>query len=179
MRRNRSRKGGGEKILAVDNVLERVLLAIGLNFCLVFSASTYSEIYRSVDSQGRVYFSDRPMQQYDRAGYSHSSSDLTPDVSSSARSSKDLNEIAKKLRADRLERKKIRDKESKIKNAKDKNQKKKIAAAKRKKRACKKAREKEDIAFRKRTQRQSLVNMRKALDNYNKKREIRRVKCND
>jgi hypothetical protein len=43
--------------------------------------------------------------------------------------------------------------------------------------ACQKAQDNQYFAFRKRTQRQDLMSMRKALANYEIKRESRREKC--
>jgi hypothetical protein len=150
---------------------------------LFYSLYAQGEIYQWVDSQGRTQFSDSPNEKYDAAGYARqqtreqhaTTSGYDTDISSS----KNLDEIAKELKQDRLKRKKLRDKESKARAKKNKQRKKQLAAAKKKKMACKIARDKEDLAFRQRSQRQGLVKMRKALANYEKKSDIRRKKCNN
>lgn len=157
------------------------LLTLLTYFLLVFSIQAQSEIYQWVDAEGRIQFSDNPIKKYNSTGYvqkSSSNSSVTASESYSERS-KNLEEIAKVLKKDRLKRENNRKNEAKARAKKNKKQKKQLAAIKKKKLACKKAREKEDLAFRKRTKSQRLAKMRKALANYEKKRETRRKKCND
>ena len=153
-----------------------------VGFIIIFySINAQGEIYQWVDSQGRTQFSDSPIEKYDAAGYAQQPRREQPVTNSGYEtdigSSKNLDEIAKELKQDRLKRKKLRDKELKARAKKNKQRKKQLVAAKKKKRACKIARDKEDLAFRQRSQRQGLVKMRKALANYEKKSEIRREKC--
>jgi hypothetical protein len=157
------------------------LLRLATYFLLVFSLQVQSEIYQWVDSKGRIQFSDNPNKKYNSTGYaqkSSSDSSVTATESYSERS-ENLEEIAKSLKKDRIKREAIRKNEVKARAKKNKKRKKLLAAIKKKKLACKNARKKEDLAFRKRTKSQSLAKMRKALANYEKKRETRRKKCND
>jgi hypothetical protein len=104
---------------------------------------------------------------------------LTPNTAPSARPkrAKQLESIAQAFKEDRLKRENERVKQEKVRAKKKKKREKKLALAKKRKLACKKAKTGEDLAFRKRTQRQGLMQMRKALANYEKKRDIRREKC--
>ncbi len=130
-----------------------------------------AEIYKRIDSKGRSHYSDSSVANYRSAGYQKSVK-----VSSRQNSNK-LENIAKRLKKDRLKRESERTKSLSVRKKKQKKQKKLLAAADKRKKACSIARQKEDRAFRQRTQRQSLTNMRKALANYEQKREIRQVKC--
>jgi hypothetical protein len=56
-------------------------------------------------------------------------------------------------------------------------QKKKVAAKKKKIKACQLARVKEDKAFRKRMKAKDLSQSESALENYEKKRDVRKKKC--
>lgn len=155
------------------------LLKLISYFLLFFSVQVQSEIYQWVDSQGHIQFSDSPHEEYAAAGYSRQlpkAQSLTTSVPASG-NPKDLESIAKELKKDRLKRQRLRDKDSKARAKTNKKRQQQLVAAKKRKLACKKARDKEDLAFRQRTQRQGLMKMRKALANYEKKRETRRKNC--
>jgi hypothetical protein len=147
--------------------------------CLAFfySSQCVAEIYQWVDSHGRVQFSDSPSEEYHSAGYAHSADKSVPSTISQSQTLKDLNNIAKELKKDRIKREKIRAKEKQDRINDNKKRKKQLAAIKNKKRACEKARVQQNIAFRERTQYQGLIQMRKALANYERKREVRQKKC--
>jgi diphthamide synthase subunit DPH2 len=147
--------------------------------CLAFfySSQCIAEIYQWVDSQGRVQFSDSSSEEYHSAGYAHSVDKTVFSKNSQFQTLKDLNNIAKELKKDRLNREKIRAKAKQERMNHNKKRKKQSAAAKKRKRACEKARVQQNIAFRKRTQYQGLIQMRKALVNYERKRDVRQKKC--
>lgn len=160
------------------------LLACLLAF---FSMNSSSEIYHWVDAKGRQQFSDSPRESHSSEGYdsrvdhspSHSLKGYGTFVKSSEKSQtpKELERIAKKIKKDRIKRERLRAKAKRLRVKKNKKREKQLAAAKKRKQACQTAKNKEDAAFRKRTQRQGLSQMRKALSNYEKRREIRREKC--
>jgi hypothetical protein len=147
--------------------------------CLVFfySSQCIAEIYQWVDSQGRVQFSDSPSEEYDSGGYAHSVDKTVSSKTSQSQNLKNLKNIAKELKKDRLNREKIRAEEKQDRINDNKKRKRQLAAAKKRKQACKKARVQQNIAFRERTQYQGLIQMRKALANYERKREVRQKKC--
>ena len=142
----------------------------------IYSVQISAEIYQWVDSEGRQQFSDSPKEKYSSVGYA-SSVKSNPLVKPESKDLKELEDIAKNFKKDRLKREKIRAKENKARVLKNKKREKQLAAAKKRKLACKKAKKKEDLAFRQRTQRKSLTNTRKALSNYEKKRAARIEKC--
>jgi hypothetical protein len=167
-----------------NKISKKYLLMIGV--CAFFSVQSLAEIYQWVDSKGRPQFSDSPSEEYKSSGYAQSTNNsstldsaLTPNTapSSRAKSAKQLESIAQAFKEDRLKRENERVKQERVRAAKNKKREKKLALAKKRKLACKKAKTREDLAFRKRTQRQGLMQMRKALANYEKKRDIRREKC--
>lgn len=162
------------------------LKGIILSLFLMNSQLTHAEVFRWVDNQGRVQFSDIPnlVKKNDNlpntktvSQPSNQGADVIGHKKISHKEPKDLNAIAKKMKKERLMREKAKKKREKKRKAKLKKHQKQLAAAKKKKLACKKAKENEDLAFRKRTQQQGLLKMRKALANYEKKREARRKKC--
>ncbi len=134
-------------------------------------ATVSAEIYKRVDAQGRTHFSDSSLTSYKSVGYQQVS------TSSSKQNSDALEKVAKRLKKNRLKREGERKRSLSKRKQKHKKQLKLLAAANKRKKACSVARQKEDKAFRQRTQRQSLTKMRKALANYEKKRELRQVKC--
>lgn len=156
-------------------------------FILISGLEAQAEIYKTVDENGRVHFSDSPIntpttsssktlkEGYQAAGYSTGYDSSSSSVKKT--DSKALEKIANDLKKDRLQRKKLRKKELAEAQKKRKLQKKKIAAEKKKKKACKVARSKEDKAFRKRSNAKNLSQAESALENYEKKRDIRRLKC--
>ena len=164
------------------------LKGIILSLFLMNSQLTHAEVFRLVDKQGRVQFSDIPNLEKKTKNDnlpntktvsqpSNQYADVIGHKKISNKEPKDLNAIAKKMKKERLVREKSKKKREKNRKAKLKKHQKQLAAAKKKKLACKKAKENEDLAFRKRTQQQGLLKMRKALANYEKKREARRKKC--
>jgi hypothetical protein len=153
---------------------------------LLWSSYGQAEIYQWLDSNGRLQFSDTPPASFSNSPSNSPAATHVPstDISeienssvSSAKRTENLQRIAKKLKKDRLKREKVRAKELRSRAKKDKKRKKKLAAAKKRKAACKKARTAEDLAFRQRTKRHGLNKMRKALANYEKKRQARQNKC--
>lgn len=158
------------------------VLGTGLGL-LVFN-QTLAEVYKNIDAQGRVYFSDRPIkssqshsaQDYSAQGYSAQgySEKANP---AQAPDNSQLEKIANKLKAQRLKRQAQRDKKLKKAIKKQKQQQKKLAAAKKKKKACALARKKEDKAFRQRSQANNLSQAESALARYEKQRDIRATKC--
>jgi hypothetical protein len=150
-----------------------------LIICLAFfySSQCIAEIYQWVDSQGRVQFSDSSSEEYHSAGYAHSANKTVSSKTSQSQTHEDLKNIAKELKKDRLNREKKQAKEKQDRINDNKKRKKQLAAVKNRKRACEKARVQQNIAFRKRTQHQGLMQMRKALANYERKREVRQKKC--
>jgi hypothetical protein len=150
-----------------------------LIICLAFfySSQCLAEIYQWVDSQGRVQFSDSSSEEYHSAGYAHSANKTVSSKTSQSQTHEDLKNIAKELKKDRLNREKKQAKEKQDQINDNKKRKKQLAAVKNRKRACEKARVQQNIAFRKRTQHQGLMQMRKALANYERKREVRQKKC--
>jgi hypothetical protein len=142
-----------------------------------YSSQCIAEIYQWVDSQGRVQFSDSSSEEYHSAGYAHSANKTVSSKTSQSQTHEDLKNIAKELKKDRLNREKKQAKEKQDRINDNKKRKKQLAAVKNRKRACEKARVQQNIAFRKRTQHQGLMQMRKALANYERKREVRQKKC--
>lgn len=153
------------------------LLPMLVSFSFLYSPQVLAEIYSWVDSAGRSQFSDWPNEDYSSSGYVQSHKTLPLTYSHNSKSPKELEDIAKQLKSNRLKREKAKARDDKARLKKNKKRKQQLAAAKKRKLACKKARNKEDLAFRSRTQRQGLSQMRKALANYEKKQQIRREKC--
>ncbi|MGK0474898.1 MAG: hypothetical protein ACJAYV_000546 [Oleispira sp.] len=154
------------------------VLSLTACWAFLYSPHSSSEIYQWVDSQGRLQFSDSPEKIYGSSGYAHSdNSNASSSSTPKYEELKNLKGIAKELERDRLKRATIRDEEDKAWVKKNKKRKKRLAAIKKNKLACQKAQDNEDLAFRKRTQRQGLMQMRKALANYEIKRELRRKNC--
>ena len=133
--------------------------------------TVHGEIYKRTDADGNTSFSDSPLANYHSGGYGNVQHDST------AVDHKALEGIAKRLKKERLQREKSQKKALANRLKKHKQQQKLLAAAKKRKQACRLARKKEDLAFRKRTQRQSLNKMQNAFSNYEKKRDIRETKC--
>jgi hypothetical protein len=152
-----------------------------LYLLLTISHLAHAEVFRWVDTQGRVQFSDVPNTKSANIKAASQAlkakTDAVDHKKISNKEPKDLKAIAHKMKKERLAREKAKKKRDKNRQVKLKKHQKQLAAAKKKKLACKKAKEKEDLAFRKRTQQQGLLKMRKALANYEKKREARRKKC--
>jgi hypothetical protein len=146
------------------------VLSLIVCWAFLYSPHSSSEIYQWVDSQGRLQFSDRPEVINGSSGYAHSANNSASSSTPQYKKPKDLQGIAEKLKRDRLKREAIRNKE----NKKRKNR---LAAIEKKKLICQKAQANEYLAFKKRTQHQGLMAMRKALANYEIKRESRRKKC--
>lgn len=149
----------------ISSVLKSMLMG-GLSLA---SLTIQAEIYRHSDEQGRHYFSDSPHGNYPSSGYSASKGKKTD--------YKALDQTAKRLKKDRMQREQERKKALAKSKLKRKKQQKILAAAEKRKKSCYLARKKEDAAFRNRTKRQSLSKMRNALSNYEKKREARIAKC--
>jgi hypothetical protein len=150
----------------------------------LYSPHSSGEIYQWLDSQGRLQFSDRPDIRTGSSGYAHSANNSASASTSKyknstpkSKASKDLNGIAEKLKKDRLKREAIRDTEDKAWVKKNNKRKKRLAVIEKKKLVCLKAQANQYLAFKKRTQRQGLMAMRKALANYEIKRKFRREKC--
>jgi hypothetical protein len=154
----------------------------------LYSPHSSGEIYQWVDSQGRLQFSDRSNITNGSSGYAHSANNsasaITPSIipkyknsTPKYKASKDLKGIAEKLKRDRLTREAIRDTEDKARVKKNNKRKKRLAVIEKKKLVCQKAQANQYLAFKKRTQRQGLMQMRKALANYEIKRKSRRKKC--
>jgi hypothetical protein len=156
--------------------LYKVLSLIVCWVCL-YSPHSSSEIYQWVDSQGRLQFSDRANKRNGSSGYAHSVSNSASSSIPKYKTSKDLSAIAKKLKRDRLKREIIRDKEAEARVTNNKKRRDRLATIEKKTLACQKAQANEHLAFRKRTQRQGLIPMRKALANYEIKRKSRLKKC--
>lgn len=156
----------------------RVLI---LYLLLMISHLAHAEIYRWVNSHGRVEFSDVPNTKAVNTKTANQvlkvKTDGVDQKKISNKQPKDLKAIARKMKKERLAREKVKKKRERNRQIKLKKHKKQLVAAKKKKLACKKAKEKEDLAFRKRTQQQGLLSMRKALANYEKKRKTRLKKC--
>jgi hypothetical protein len=166
------------------------LTMFGLVLGIEAQAESYKTIYKTIDENGRVHFSDSPRAQnsenYSANGYSTSSLDANP-VSSALRQKSEtqtkevdtgeLEQIATDLKKERLQREKLRKKERSKAKKKRQQQKKKVAAKKKKIKACQLARVKEDKAFRKRMKAKDLSQSESALENYEKKRDVRKKKC--
>lgn len=142
----------------------------------MISHLAHAEIFKWVDNQGRVQFSDVPNTKAASQPLKQQTH-VTDHKKISNKEPKDLNGIAQQMKNERLAREKAKKKREKTRKIKLKKHQKQLAAAKKKQLACKKAKQKEDVAFRKRTQQQGLLKMRKALANYEKKRAARRKKC--
>jgi hypothetical protein len=153
------------------------VLSLIVCWAFLYSPQSSSEIYQWVDSQGRLHFSDRPEIINGSSGYVHSANNSASSSTPQYKKSKDLQGIAEKLKRDRLKREAIRDKENKARVKKNKQRKNRLAAINKKKLICQKAQANEHLAFRKRTQHQGLMPMRKALANYEIKRKFRQEKC--
>jgi hypothetical protein len=153
------------------------VLSLIICWACLYSPHSSSEIYQWVDSQGRLQFSDGANKTNGSSGYAHSANNSASSSTSKYKNPKDLSAIAEKLKRDRLKREILRDKEAKARVKKNKKRKKRLAVIEKKTLACQKAQANEHLAFRKRTQRQGLIRMRKALANYEIKRESRLKKC--
>lgn len=138
----------------------------------VLSSTSNAEIYRWVDDQGRVQFSDSPNPNYQAQSLTG-----TAVRENSPVDIKLLQGKAHKLKQERISREKETLKRVNAKRQKRLRYEKKIAKAKKQKEACKNARIKEDLAFRQRSKSRSLIAMRKALERYEKKRMIRINRC--
>lgn len=135
----------------------------------------HQNIYKHIDANGDVHFSDRPLKDYSIGGYQEQSGygeqgTVSVDL-------KRLELIAKQLKRYRLQREKKRKKDDKAVLQKYQKQQQRLIAKKNKQKACDLASAKEDAAFRKRSKGRNLKQMESALANYEKKREIRKLKC--
>lgn len=152
----------------------RVFISV---LCLFLQIPVQAEVYKTVDENGRIHFSDRPIKSnaplegYQSSGYS------TSQPKAKIVNNKALEDVAKQLKAERLQRQAERKQEHKKLLKKQKQQKKIMAAAEKKKKACRLAKKKEDLAFRKRVQTKNLKQSESALANYEKKRDARIAKC--
>jgi hypothetical protein len=160
------------------------VLSLIVCWASLYSPHSASDIYQWIDSEGFLQFSDSPDKRNGSSVYAHSAnnsaSSSTPQYQDSApkyKVSKDLQVIAEKLKRDRLKRGIIRDKEKKSWVEKNKKRIQRLAVIEKKKLVCQQAQANEYLAFKKRTQRQGLIPMRKALANYEIKQESRREKC--
>lgn len=153
------------------------VLVFSACFGLFYSVHSLAEVHQWLDSAGRPQFSDKPQGESGSLGYVQTGKTKLPSQGGQSQSPKDLENIANAFKKDRLKREKIRADKAKARVDKNKKREKQLALLKKKEKSCQKARTKEDLAFRKRTQRQGLVKMRKALANYEKKRESRRKLC--
>lgn len=154
-------------------IIIKTLLLITLYLPLVIlSQSSNAEIFRWVDEQGRVQFSDSPNPNYQMQSLS-----VKTDPQANVVDIKRLQDKALHLKKQRLSREKAAVKRTKAKRQKQLRYEKTIAKAKKQKEACKKARINEDLAFRQRGKSKGLTAMRKALERYEKKRMIRVNRC--
>lgn len=144
---------------------------------LAVAVPTQAEVYKTIDENGRIHFSDRPikskatLESYQSSGYS------TSKPKAKAVNNKALEDAAKQLKAERLQRQSQRKQEHKKLLKKRKQQKKIMAAAESKKKACGLAKKKEDLAFRKRSQAKNLKQSESAFSRYEKARDARIEKC--
>jgi len=139
---------------------------------LFLSNSAFAEIYRWLDDNGRVQFSDSPDPNYNSQALANTTTSVRPFVDI-----KLLQNKAKELKQDRLKRERIAEKLFTAQRQKRLRNEKVIANKKKREQACYNAQKKENLAFRQRSKGRKLVAMRKALDRYEKKREIRIKKC--
>lgn len=158
--------------LQMRTIIEKLWFVVFYLSLLVLSSNSNAEIYRWVDDQGRVQFSDSPNPNYQAQGLTG-----TIDRTGTPVDIKRLQSKAQQLKEQRLTREKKAAKRTKAKRQKQLRYEKKIAKAKKQKEACKNARIKEDLAFRQRSKSRSLTAMRKALERYEKKRMIRINRC--
>ncbi|MBL4797655.1 MAG: DUF4124 domain-containing protein [Oleispira sp.] len=142
---------------------------------LLLSDSATAEIYRWVDEKGRVQFSDSPDPNYHSQALT--SRVNTTNTAHSITDIKSLQRTAKQLKRERLKREGQAKKIFQIRRQKRLKNEKIIAKKKKKKRACDNAQKKESLAFRQRSKSRNLTAMRKALEQYEKKRMIRINKC--
>lgn len=133
---------------------------------------TSAEIYRWVDHQGRIQYSDSPGPDYHSQALA-----VTDEHAKKTVDVKSLQNKAEQLKQERLSREKEAGKRLKAKRKKRLRYEKKLAKAKKRKKECLIARKKEDLAFRQRSKSRSLTAMRKALERYEKKRMIRVRRC--
>lgn len=151
----------------------RYRLFFFLILCAFFiSPHMQAEIYRYVDDQGRVQFSDNPNANYNVQAISSGVSTSRNEVDVEALESK-----AQQLKQNRLEREKHANKLIQQKRKARLKYQKALAKKKKKKEACELARKKENLAFRNRSKSRNLTAMRKALEQYEKKRKMRIKKC--
>jgi hypothetical protein len=141
-------------------------------YTLITTSPVHGEIYRWVDDNGRVQFSDYPKPNYDSQAITsgqHSVGDK-PNL-------KELEKTAQQLKKDRLKREVAADKLIQEQRKKRIKREKAIAKKKKREEACEAAREKEYLAFKNRSKSRNLTAMRKALERYEKKRKLRIKKC--
>lgn len=147
-------------------------LRLFIFYTAITTQPVYAEIYRWVDDDGRVQFSDYPKPNYDSQAISNGQHSIggKPNL-------KELEQAAQQLKKSRLERKDAAEKL--IQEKRRKRIKREAAIAKKKKRKadCEAAREKEYLAFKNRSKSRNLAAMRKALERYEKKRKLRIKKC--
>lgn len=158
----------------IKALIKTLRLTLFTSLWLLFVNNSTAEIYKNIDADGRVYFSDRPTplnKNYTSHGYSSQAN------TSNQVDNRNLEKIAEGLKNDSLKRQTQRKKEAKQALKKQKQQQKKRVAAKKKKKACALARKKEDKAFRKRSQTKNLKQAESALARYEKQRDLRATKC--
>ena len=136
--------------------------------------NVYAEVYRYVDENGQVHFSDSTSRHYESGGYKspQGTIDSVDLVNQQA-----LENTANRLKNERLGRESKRKALSKKREQAHKKQQQKIRMAKKQKEACRLARKKEDQAFRQRGKSKNVKQMGKALANYEKKRDQRKIQC--
>ena len=141
-------------------------------FYTLTTSAAYGEIYRWVDEDGRVQFSDYPKPNYDSQAITSGQRSVgdKPNL-------KELEKTAQQLKRSRLKREVAADKLIQEKRKKRIKREKAIAKKKKREADCEAAREKEYLAFKNRSKSRNLTAMRKALERYEKKRKLRIKKC--
>lgn len=164
------------KATHMQGMLMRYLSTKCLIFFIFYTLITilpaYAEIYRWVDEDGRVQFSDYPKPDYDSQAITSGQRSVgdKPNL-------KELEKTAQKLKKSRLQREAAADKLIQEKRKKRIKREKAIAKKKKREADCEAAREKEYLAFKNRSKSRNLTAMRKALERYEKKRKLRIKKC--
>lgn len=130
-----------------------------------------AEVYRFVDKDGQVHFSDSASRYYETGGYKSPQSPIEP-VNQQA-----LDNAASRLTNERLERASKRKALSEKREKAHKKQQQQIRLEKKQKARCRLAIKKEDQAFRQRGKSKNLKQMESALANYEKKRDYRKIQC--
>lgn len=168
-----------------SKILIPMALMVALSILITRQSLTYAEVYKYVDTNGQVHFSDKPLGGLSLdsilvVGDSKKSEKLEAKSQSLSKQVNDpaaLESIATELKANRVQREKKRIRRAKIKSKRWKAQKKAAKDKKQKKKACQIARKQEESAFRNRTKKKNLKQMEGALVQYEKKRNLRKQKC--